>query len=706
MNRSIRILSRRSIAVSVAVAAVLACHAGPVGAEQWRLENGTQVTWDTSITVGATWRANDPSNQLYSRVDGQLLGLKDGRGGSNTDSADLNYAAGDRVSTPLKLVTDLEVSKGGFGVLVRAKAWYDEALKNEDVRYGHQNNDYNGARGGYNTQNPLLPYNPCPGASSIIGGQPYCNPGTWPKARLNDRGFEDLQKFSGVYLLDAYVYGSFALGDTDLQLRLGNQVVNWGESVFIQGINQINPIDVPGARRPGVELKEVLLPVWMAYANWGLPVGSFEAFYQFKWDNTSVDACGTYWGPAEGMIGVDTAGCLASTSFGGAANPVAQAKGYYFPAFKGKAASNSGQFGVAYRLPVDAIDTEFGLYAMNIHARVPVISARMGTHPAGPVATPGLPFPIFNPAANGGLGGWFSGVGAAGPNYALITPAAFHVTLAEAGGTSITPGGGFWEYPEDIQIFGLTAATTLWGWSVAAETSYQHGVPVQINGNDLVQAALQGIGPYAAEGRAATVKGAGTYLSGYDRFDKTQFQANTVKTFSNILGAQNLLLVGEVGFQWNNVPDYRQDNIRYGRAFIYGNAGSPALAAQTGIASLAQQSCTAPVAALVNPQPDGCKNDGYVTSYAWGYRLRARLDYDGKLGGAVRVSPSLSWNHDVGGVSMDGQFIKGREALGLGLGFDYAKRYTMDLGYTWYANSAYNPLMDRDFYFASLGVSF
>ena len=104
-------------------------------------------------------------------------------------------------------------------------------------------------------------------------------------AKLSDDGFEDLQKFSGAYLLDAYAYGSFGVGDSDLQLRLGRQVVNWGESVFIQGINQINPIDVTALRRPGTEVKEVLLPVLMAYANWGFSFGSVEAFYQFDWEN-------------------------------------------------------------------------------------------------------------------------------------------------------------------------------------------------------------------------------------------------------------------------------------------------------------------------------------------------------------------------------------------------------------------------------------
>ena len=97
----------------------------------------------------------------------------------------------DRFSTPFKLVTDLEFRKGKFGALVRAKAWYDYALENEEVRYGHQNNDYNGGRGGANSRNPLLPFNPCPGVSEIIGGQPSCFPGTWPEAKLSDDGFRD-----------------------------------------------------------------------------------------------------------------------------------------------------------------------------------------------------------------------------------------------------------------------------------------------------------------------------------------------------------------------------------------------------------------------------------------------------------------------------------------------------------------------------------
>jgi len=705
-NSSSVVLARRSTVLATVVGALLAGHAAPSLALDWQFDNGSALYWNTTVSAGASWRAQNPDADLYQLQAGYLLGKTDGRGGSPTDSSTLNYALGDRISTPFKLISDLEFTKDRFGALVRIKAWYDESLENEKVRYGHQNNDYNGARGGLDSQFPLTFYNPCPAGSQVVGGRPLCDAGTWPEAELSDSGFDDLQKFSNVYLLDAYVYGSLPLGDTDMQLRLGRQVVNWGESVFIQGINQVSPIDVAAARRPGTEVKELLLPVWMAYMNWGFSFGSLEAYYQFKWEPTVVDSCGSYWSPSEGLISTNIAGCGSATTFGAQANPVAGAQGFYFQQADGKEASDSGQFGLALRVPVTALDTEFGLYFQNIHSRLPIISALMGSHPTAPVSTPVLPFPIYDPTAQGGQGGWFSSIGPNNvPQYAIITPASFHRTLAALGGTNLEVARAFWEYPEDIKIYGLSAASNLFGWSVSAEASYSQDVPVQKNGNDLLQASLVGLGPLGSQGRAAAAQGADAYVRGYDLFNKTQFQVNTVKTYSNLLGADNMLLIGEIGFQWNNVPDYEDNNVRYGRSFIYGPGGSPALALQTGVASIAQQLCTAP-ASLANPQPDGCKNDGYVTDFSWGYRLRASLDYVNVGDSGLTITPIVFWSHDVSGVSMDPQFIEGRETLGLGLKFNYNKRYTMEMNYNWFADSAYNALFDRDFYGISASVTF
>jgi hypothetical protein len=383
--------------------------------------------------------------------------------------------------------------------------------------------------------------------------------------------------------------------------------------------------------------------------------------------------------------------------------PFLQAQGLYLPLVNGKEASDSGQFGLAFRFPIDAIDTEIGLYGMNIHSRLPMISSYAGTSPAD--LTPaelallsGQVDPRLNIIGQDAVG-YFYRVGSSN----LRSPIPFHSYTAAQYGINIESGAAYWEYPEDITIFGLTAATNLFGWSVSAEASYQQDVPVQVNGNDLLLGGLGLIGPNAEESIETYLQGTGAYLQGYDQFDKTQFQVNTVKTFSNVLGADNLLLVGEVGMQWNDVPDYDDGNVRYGRGFMWGYASSdtwpiPDTCEAFGLYSAA--------GSLYNPSSRGCKNDGFVTDFAWGYRLRVSADYLNVVNSGITVTPSVFWSQDVDGVSMDPTFIEDRSVLGLGLKFTYNKAYVFDMNWVQYADNGYDPLQDRDFYSASFSVTF
>src|SRR5262249_61244545 len=106
------------------------------------------------------------------------------------------------------------------------------------------------------------------------------------------------------------------------------------------------------------------------------------------------------------------------------------------------------------------------------------------------------------------------------------------------------------------------------------------------------------------------------------------------------------------------------------------------------------------VPGLVNPQADGCRNDGFVTSFSWGYRVKASLDYPGLIGGFT-VTPSVFWAHDVSGYASDTQFVKGRQALGLGMKFDYQKKYALEFGYTAFNHDAdFDQFQHRDYYTA------
>jgi hypothetical protein len=733
---------RRNTVLAAVIGTVLAGYAGSAAALDFEFDNGTTVNWNTTLSFGASWRANDPNRLLYTRADGSLIGKYsgvplspgqavgpgDGLAGNHAgDIGDLNYAKGDIFSMPFKLISDVEVKNGKFGGLLRIKAWYDEALNNNNVRIGNGANGFNGTR----TFGPTTP-NCFPGVTLVTNCVPTSAPGqnAWPKGKLSDRGFEAEQKFDNVYLLDAYVYGGFDVGDSNLQVRLGNQVVNWGESVFIQGVNQINPLDVPASRRAGAELKEILLPVWAAYANWGFDFGSVEAFYQLKWNNTSIDGCDTYWSGTHGAVSADPGRCgvvtVISSYLGGAvpgttaplipqlgSEVYGQATGLYVPLVKGVEPSDSGQFGVAFRFPVEAIDTEFGFYAMNIHSRLPVLDLTIGTTPNDIKKKYGQA--TYNQLQQGGLitatGTWVGGIQTAVPYTVALA------SLKTGGAIQLKSSSGHFEYPEDLQIYGISAATNLFGWSVSAEASYQGDVPVGVNGNDLLGGMLTGLGPLGARSQAALAQGEGTHLNGWDRFNKTQFQVNTVKTWSAILGAGNVAFVAEVAMQDNNVPDFTKGSIRYGRNSVFGTGSNPSLAAQvplTGGNTCSPTLVGAPVP-IANPtynsQPMGCKNDGYVTDFSWGYRLRLNADYFNVFGSGVTMTPSLFWSQDVEGVSMDPTFNQGRQTLGLGLKFTYNKKYTLDANYVTYANQTatsgpYDPTFDRDYYSLAASVTF
>ncbi len=83
---------------------------------------------------------------------------------------------------------------------------------------------------------------------------------------IDDHNRKEGAKSSGAQLLDAFLYHNYSIGDLPGSVRVGKQVVSWGESTFIQNsINSINPMDVAAFRRPGAEIKEGLIPVNMLY---------------------------------------------------------------------------------------------------------------------------------------------------------------------------------------------------------------------------------------------------------------------------------------------------------------------------------------------------------------------------------------------------------------------------------------------------------
>lgn len=107
---------------------------------------------------------------------------------------------------------------------------YDSAIENNSVDHGH---------GPTTTVTTAAQENLFSGV--LESGSTYNN-----NQKLEGSDFDDLSKGSGVTLLDAFVNGQFDIGQMTIDVRLGKQVVSWGESTFIiAGINAINTQQQP-----------------------------------------------------------------------------------------------------------------------------------------------------------------------------------------------------------------------------------------------------------------------------------------------------------------------------------------------------------------------------------------------------------------------------------------------------------------------------
>ncbi|NJD63449.1 MAG: DUF1302 domain-containing protein, partial [Deltaproteobacteria bacterium] len=100
-----------------------------------------------------------------------------------------------------------------------------------------------------------------------------------------------------IRLLDLWVSKEFDVSGQRARVRVGNQVVSWGESIFaIGGINATNTLDFQKIQVPGTQLKEAVLPAPIVSIASGLGHGfNAEAYYQFYWYENRLPPVGTYF---------------------------------------------------------------------------------------------------------------------------------------------------------------------------------------------------------------------------------------------------------------------------------------------------------------------------------------------------------------------------------------------------------------------------
>jgi hypothetical protein len=679
--------------VTALVAAILApglAHAVDFAAGGW---NGS---FDTTLSFGQSWREQGRDPRLIGTADG-------GTGRSpNIDDGDLNYKKG-RVSSAYKMVAELALDHDNYGLFVRGSLLYDDLVEDSQTA----------------------------------------------RTPISEAGKDLAGKY--LRLLDAFVYGRWDLGGHELDVRAGNQVVNWGESTFIQGgINAaINHFDVSALRVPGAELREAYLPQEMLKVSFGVTENlTAEAIALFDWDPTQPEPVGTYFSSNDFVPQGGKQVFLGFGAYSDQGTDFTSLGGPFIENFqsvsrsRSTVPSDSGQFGASLRwfMPDFAQGTEFGFYFVNYHSKLPVISGRTGTQAGignslGTLTTviataqglaSGLPFDTAVAIATN------AGVNAAAANGGDLSPETAAGYAAIAGNTVLAGGSVsgqatalatheyaqtahyFTEYPDDIQLLGLSFNTQLGTTGVAlqGEVSYRQDVPLQFDDVELLFAALtpfeavalgaQGI-PVPADCAPALPTlsrcgqlgafGVDQVVKGWGEFDVWQGQMTATKAFPPMLGASQLVAVIEAGMTHVESMPSKTEGGPNGQGLRLNGPGTSV----SGNEALAGRHF-----GEVEPL------DRFADADSWGYRLALRLDYLGLIG-AWNFSPRFIWSQDVDGTTPGpgGNFVDGRQAATFGVLASYQSQLEFDVSYTTFDGAGrYNELTDRDFLAATIKYSF
>jgi hypothetical protein len=645
--------------------------------------------FDSSLSLGAQWRLSARDPALVSQANGgtngsTLTDISDGGtgdGSTNTDDGNLNYNRG-LISSTFKGTHELSLSHGLYGLFIRGTYFLDSQNYDQETdRVRETTSIVNSPRlaglyGGLNllAQNGLLDTSRFPTTTIVEINDTY---------RISTDAEEAAGKDS--QLLDAFISGGLDIGNHPLDVRIGRQVVSWGESTFIQnGINVINPIDVPAIRLPGAELKEALLPVNMLWAAFGVTENlTLEAFYQFDWQKTQVDEPGTYFATND-FVGNGGRFITISGLDECSDNPTACTYPNTVTRTADREADEGGQFGLALRWFSPTFNnSELGFYAINYHSRRPLISAIAGSYDDNAFITAllnNINFFLTNSI----------------PLSSAVTP-----SLIAAQHNTLQPGTGdyFLEYPEDIRLLGLSLNSSIdtLGIAIGAELSVRPNAPIQIDDQELLQAALSssdtlvqqavqqaiainlvspteasaasGNGRQGPNSQYVSVFGTvdqGDRITGYIEKEVLQAQMTAIKLFGPMLGVSQWALVGEVGFTHINLPE---KNI-----LLTDAPGTP---------------------------DDGQRTTqtGFGDDFSWGYRLRARFDFNNFLNG-WNMTNTVSLAHDVNGNTPlpISNFVEDRKAFEVSLDFDRQNTYSIGLTYAsfWGAGER-NLISDRDF---------
>jgi len=351
----------------------------------YQLNPDISLDLDTTLIYGASMRMKDANEKN--------LGL-------NWDDGNRSFEQYDLVSNRFTVRSALDLRRKNVGVFARGRAFYDDAY------HGSNAND-----------SPETHNN-----GPLVGG-PLTDHQEFTDAAEDQHG-QDLE------LLDLYGYVDFSIAGRPLSLRVGQQVVSWGESLFTlggistaQGYADANMLNVPGA-----ELVDIFLPSEQVSGRFNfLGNLSIAGYYQWEWKKHRSEAAGSYFST---MDFADEGGYNLLAAAG---VPITADR------IDDDPASDSGQWGVSLNYYAENLNsTEFGLYYLNYHEKFPLVVTAPG---AGDLTRDDWGNPTYN---------FFDSLG-----YYLA-------------------------YQEDIDLYGASFSTQLGPTNVSGEVTYRADYATQV----------------------------------------------------------------------------------------------------------------------------------------------------------------------------------------------------------------------------------
>lgn len=559
-------------------------------------------------------------------------------------------------------------------------------------------------------------------------------------------------------LLDAYASTWLPfIGDRELSVKVGKQVINWGESALLalNSLNTVSPVSQNRLNAPGFDLKELSVPLGMVFMQTDLTYNaSLEAFYQYEWEPLDLAPAGNYYSLGDHV----TPGSeYAMLSFGKAPeDPL----GLYEPArnpddpigtlqsrasrtvYRDRAEErrrmpdDGGQYGAALKFFLEDFNngTELNFYFANYHSRVPSISQLAADETC--VGQSGNADPATN-LANLLL------------DCEYTTPAGLPATLIEVATTGALPTPGIEpvpvdtlrllvEYPEDIRMYGMSFNTTVGDWALAGEYAFRENLPIQVAGIDLSFAGLQpafpeedyDVGVAVIPGRRSTVPdflettyrgntaaeriardGQNYYVQGFERQKIGQAIVTLLKTIGgdNPLGAAQIILLLEMGHTHViDMPDACSELAFNGANtnlhISHGADGSVGCEPPDTVSEDADDDDQQTL--RQNPTAEGLHKFGTANSY--GYRFINLNRFDNVLFGANLETLFIA-RHDISGVApgLGQNFVEGRKQFDFGVRWDYLSRFIGEVRYTWYTGArGMNGQADKDQAFVYFGYQF